>query len=208
MKLNSNNLTIGFYPDRANGTCVDGAGIPAGAIGLKTPSYNFNEVCFNLDELFSQNNDSGWARPSTQYQLQPFQWGIKYTLINRLSFNVDTSYTGVFIESTNTTQQSGPVGAEAGKNSARRVQVFEQRNCADIGTQWETTCQTRKGGQCHRANSTFKSFRIGRAYPLITVEGQCKNFQLFAVPNAASIGASLSWAVAGLAVVAAVWGGF
>jgi hypothetical protein len=205
----STNLTIGFY--EANYACADGAGAPAGAIRLITESYTKIPVCYNIDEIFASSNGSDWTRPPTNVvDLPAYQYGVNWTLSNNdLLFRKDGNYSGVFIESTRSfklpSDQTGP-----GKPNERRIQIYEERDCSSIvlgqgSTQapfYEISCSTPDGGECHRAKSSFKSFRFTPA-DAFDQPGQCKAY--YQPNSAASISAKTSMLIAGLTSIAAIW---
>jgi hypothetical protein len=174
--------------------------LPASSISLTTPSYNVDKVCFNIDDLFSQGNNSGWKHEPNNINIPPQYWGVNYTLTNRELYQRGFNYTGVWIKSTNITDK----GAGAGQNSGRAVRVYEGRDCDDTKLYYQLTCQTQVGGQCRSAQKSFQSFSLDDAYPFIQATGKCESFAAF--NNAASSlygGASL--AVAGMTVLAALW---
>jgi hypothetical protein len=207
-KTSSNNLTIGFYA--ANDTCADGTGAPAAAVLLSSFSYTSVPVCYNVDEIFASGNDSGWTRPPNNIASLPaYQDGVNWTLSNRELYRQGRDYTGVFIQST-VSSKLGPDAVGQGKPNERRIQIYEERDCSAVvlgqgstkAPYYEISCSTQNGGECHRAISSFKSFRFTPADEF-TSDGQCKAYYQ---PNSvASASAKASLVVAGLASVAAIW---
>jgi hypothetical protein len=167
---------------------------------LTTPSYNIDKTCFNIDELFSQGNDSGWKHVYQGVDIPPQYWGVNYTLANRELYQPGFNYTGVWIRSTNITDK----GPGAGQNSGRMVRVYEGRDCVDTSTYYRLTCQTQDGGQCRSTQGSFKSFSLDDAYPFIQAQGKCDSFAVFN-NTAASLSGRASFAVAGMTILVALW---
>jgi hypothetical protein len=182
---------------------VNGAGQPESSISLKTPSYNVDRVCFNLDQLFTQGNDSGWKHEYNGVDIPPQFWGVNYTLENRQLYSSSRNYSGVWIQSTNIT------GIGSGLNSGRAVRVFEGRDCLTTGPYYSLSCQTPGQGQCFSTARTFRSFALDDAYPYIRAnDGKCESFAPYSLNAATTISGKASLAATALVITAALWMSF
>jgi hypothetical protein len=191
-------LTIAFFG--ANGNCANGGGQPASSISFTTPSYNVDNICFNIDELFTQGNNTGRKSGSPSNDLPPPFSGVNYTLAGRELYQSNMNYTGVWIKSTNIT------GVGEGMNGGRVVTVFEGRNCLDVKPFFSLSCQTAEGGRCQNAPSAFRSFSLDDAYPYIqSSNGKCESFAPHSLNAASTLSGRASLLVAGLTITMALW---
>ncbi|KPM45202.1 hypothetical protein AK830_g1309 [Neonectria ditissima] len=177
------NLTIAFFANDQQGSC-DSNDTSDGLV-LTTSSIPTGYTCFNLTDIFSQSNDTGFQNAtSTVYDrngeiIQPN--GIDWLLQNRDSFDSKTNYSRVWYEQVNRT---GDV--EAGEEASWVFYIYAFPDCQQIADgdnvdqddyPWfETSCQTDNGGQCQMVPYSIKSFAINSAADYNNRHGQCEEW--------------------------------
>jgi hypothetical protein len=162
-----------------------------------------DRVCFNIDQLFTQGNDSGWKHEYSSVDIAPQSWGVNYTLANRHLYSPNTNYSGIWVRSTNVT------GVGNGLNGGRVVRVFEGRNCDTTEPYYTLSCQTSENGMCHSTPRAFRSFALDDAYSYIRANGgKCESFAPYNLNAASTLSGKASLAATALALSAAFWMSF
>jgi hypothetical protein len=169
------NFTVSFFPTPEEAICKQGN--IANAISLTTSTIPTGYVCFNLTDLFTQPSDNGSQDVSKIPDDAPTQ-GADYLLSNRASYNANTNYTNVWYQQVN---QTGDIKPDADGTWVLYIYAFE--NCiqnrddafAPKDFPWfETSCQTKDGGECQQVPQPVKSFAIGPAAKYNVGHGQCE----------------------------------
>ncbi|KFZ13716.1 hypothetical protein V501_03558 [Pseudogymnoascus sp. VKM F-4519 (FW-2642)] len=174
------NITVSFFPTSEKATCKQDN--IANAVSLTTSSIPTGYVCFNLTDLFTQPSDTGsqivWKIPDDA----PTQ-GVDYLLSNRASYNTDTNYTNVWYQQVN---QTGDIKPDADGTWVLYLYAFA--DCIQNGGDafdlndfpwFETSCQTKDGGECQQLPQPVKSFAIGPAAKYNAGHGQCEVWAKF-----------------------------
>ncbi|THW90557.1 hypothetical protein D6D15_04483 [Aureobasidium pullulans] len=162
----------------------------------------YYSVCFNLDELFTENNNTGIVQQSEILQSRPtnFSWSAS----GNENYNLLANYSQVWYQQTNIT---GKIGA--GQDAARQLSVYSGRDCHSInGSELRTlepwigwTCQSEAGGQCDTVPISIKSFLIADASSINNGYPKCWDD---AVMGGASRARVASLWIVGVVLVAAV----
>ena len=171
---------MAFFPSIEGATCSQS---PINdAISLTTSSLPTGYTCFNLSDLFNQSLDTGsqglWHHSSTS---NTTSLGINYTLHNRDTFNPSTNYTNVWYQQVNLTGEIKP--GEAGRWV---FYTYSFEDCEQVGGDdflpvkdypwFETSCQTKEGGQCQELPQPVKSFAIGPSVGYDAGHGGCEEW--------------------------------
>ncbi|OIW34868.1 hypothetical protein CONLIGDRAFT_28360 [Coniochaeta ligniaria NRRL 30616] len=158
------NITVAFFPDSEEATCNQND--IANAASLTTRTIPTSWICFNLTDLFSQPSDTGSKNGSQYAQPKPYH-GVDYLLSNRDSYKADANYTNVWHQQVNITGNTEP-----GTDGAWVLYTYAFADCLPYGgddfeqDEWpffETSCQTKREGECRQLPKGVKSFAIGPA---------------------------------------------
>ncbi|KFY84697.1 hypothetical protein V500_09098 [Pseudogymnoascus sp. VKM F-4518 (FW-2643)] len=196
------NITVAFFPNSEEETCKQDS--IANAASLTTSTIPTGFVCFNLTDLFTQTSDNGsqgvWKIPDdTSSQ------GVDYLLSNRGSYNANTNYTNVWYQQLNQTD------IKPGEDGTWVLYTYAFADCLQNGGDafdpkdfpwFETSCQTKDGGECQQLPQPVKSFAIGPAASYNAGHGKC---EVWAKLGGAS---TLNRRTSALLVVAATMGAF
>lgn len=164
-------MTIAFFTNDQGESCQ--AKDTSKGIILTTSSIPTELICFNLTDIFSQSNDTGF-----QEALQPLEdksTGVNWLLQNRDEFDSKANYSQIRYELLNKTTED-----ESGEVSAWSLYVYAFSNCqqivdgdnvdADDFPWFESTCQTKEGGECQGVPYPIRSFAIVSA----NKKGECE----------------------------------
>ncbi|KAK0099521.1 hypothetical protein ONS95_000250 [Cadophora gregata] len=172
------NLTVAFFPSVEGRTCSQS---PINeAISLTTYSIPNGYVCFNLSDIFTRTSDSGsqglWRGPTDSVDQL-----VNYTLHNREDYNPTTNYTNVWYEQVNQTGEIKP-----GESGRWVFYTYAFEDCEQVGGDafmpeknypwFETSCQTKDGGQCQELKQPVKSFAIGPSAGYDANHGGCEEW--------------------------------
>lgn len=156
-----------FHTDEA--TC-NGSGVT-----LTTASAPDAYTCFNLTDLFSQSNDTGYqlGQAASSYW-NPADYGlslgVNYTLSNLGAYVPGGNYSRVTVKQVNLTSDE----AEEGKQAGRSFQTYSLPDCEQLSRanggddpiEWNPwyrqSCQTADEGECHTVPHTIQSFAIAK----------------------------------------------
>ncbi|OBT63562.1 hypothetical protein VE03_07043 [Pseudogymnoascus sp. 23342-1-I1] len=174
-KQGNGNITVAFFPNSEEATCKKDN--IANAASLTTDTIPTGFVCFNLTDLFTQPSDNGsqgvWKIPDDMTSQ-----GVDYLLSNRGSYSADTNYTNVWYQQVN---QTGDIKNEAAGTWVLYTYAFA--DCVQNGGDaynpedfpwFETSCQTKDGGECQQLPQPVKSFAIGPAAAYNAGHGKCE----------------------------------
>ncbi|KAM5350094.1 hypothetical protein ACJ41O_006599 [Fusarium nematophilum] len=177
----SGNITVAFFADDQQDSCDSND--TSDALILTTSSIPTEYTCFNLTDIFSQSDDTGFQNATSPVYDQDGDLippnGIDWLLQNRDSFDSKTNYSRVWYEQVNRT---GDI--EAGEEAPWVFYVYAFPDCQQIVDgdnvdedqyPWfETSCQTDDGGQCQTLPYSIKSFAINSASDYNDKHGQCE----------------------------------
>ncbi|KAG9524356.1 hypothetical protein KCV07_g1882, partial [Aureobasidium melanogenum] len=179
------NLTVTFS-DHESGTCANttqGQGIT-----FSTYMVPYTSVCFNLDDLFAENNHSGVIQQGLALQSQPtnFSW----SAFGNENYDSQANYSQLWYQQENVT---GKIGA--GQDAARQLSVYSGRNCHSInGSEPRTlepwfgwTCQSEVGGQCDQVPISIQSFLIADASSINSGYPKCWDAALMGETSKATV---------------------
>ncbi|KAH7020479.1 hypothetical protein EDB80DRAFT_634000 [Ilyonectria destructans] len=203
------NLTVAFFADDQQASCDSND--TSDALVLTTSSIPTGFTCFNLTDIFSQSNDTGFQNATSPVYdrdgdvIQPN--GIDWLLQNRDSFDSKVNYSRVWYEQVNRTGDF-----EAGEDAPWVFYIYAFPDCQQIvdgdnvdqdDYPWfETSCQTDEGGECQTIPYSIKSFAINSAADYNDQHGQC---EAWAYKGAAARFGTFPITVPALASVAALF---
>lgn len=149
----------------------------------------YYSVCFNLDELFAQNNYSGVIQQSSS-SLQSQPTNFSWAAFGNENYNARANYSQLWYQQENVT---GKIGA--GRDAARQLSVYSGRDCHSInGSEPRSTepwfgwtCQSEAGGQCDQVPISIKSFLIADASSINRGHPKCWDAALMGQASTASI---------------------
>ncbi|KAJ3546616.1 hypothetical protein NM208_g1921 [Fusarium decemcellulare] len=178
------NLTVAFFANEEESSCQ--ANDTSKGLVLTTSSIPTGFTCFNVKDIFSQSNDTGFQN-ATQ-RIYDSNWnllepnGIHWLLRNRDDFDSKANYSRTLYEQVN---ETGEIAAGEAATWVFYIYAFE--DCAQVGGEeyeyedypWvETSCQTKEGGQCQTLPYSIKSFGINSATEYNHAHGQCEIWAL------------------------------
>ncbi|KFY80563.1 hypothetical protein V499_00594 [Pseudogymnoascus sp. VKM F-103] len=174
------NFTVSFFPTPEEAICKQDN--IANAISLTTSSIPTGYVCFNLTDVFTQPSDNGSQDVSKILDDAPTQ-GVDYLLSNRASYNANTNYTNIWYQQVN---QTGDIKPDADGTWVLYIYAFEDciQNRDDAFAPkdfpwFETSCQTKEGGECQQLPQPVKSLAIGPAAKYNAGHGKCEVWAKF-----------------------------
>lgn len=162
---------MAFFANDQEGSCKDSD--TSNALVLTTSSVPRAYTCFNVTDIFSQSNNSGFQNDTSliwDHGPDPVEHhppGIAWLLQNQDAFDSKANYTRVWYEQVN---QTGEI--KAGEDGAWVFYTYAFPDCEQVGGDdfeladypwFETSCQTESGGQCQTVPSPIKSFAIASA---------------------------------------------
>lgn len=171
---------MAFFPNSEEATCKQDN--IANAASLTTGTIPTGFVCFNLKDLFTQPSDNGSQGVWKIADDAPSQ-GVDYLLSNRGSYDADTNYTNVWYQQVNQTGNIKP-----GEDGTWVLYTYAFADCVQNGGDafepkdfpwFETSCQTKDGGECQQLPKPVKSFAIGPATSYNAGHGQCEVWAKF-----------------------------
>ncbi|KAH7348372.1 hypothetical protein BKA65DRAFT_594220 [Rhexocercosporidium sp. MPI-PUGE-AT-0058] len=158
------NITVSFFPG-SESTCPKNS---TAALILTTSSRPSGYTCFNLTDIFTSNSTTGtqglWH--NRNINSSTFR-GVDYFLENRDAFDPAANYSRVWYEQVNETGTIKP-----GTDGAWVFYTYAFLDCQQVGGDkfemkeypwFETSCQTKPGGECRDVMKSVKSFAIGPA---------------------------------------------
>ncbi|KAM0428875.1 hypothetical protein ACHAPT_006675 [Fusarium lateritium] len=179
------NLTVAFFADDEEDSCqADNANKTSKGLVLTTSDLPSAYTCFNLSDIFSQSNDTGFKNATSRVYDLDFNLiepnGVNWLLRNRDNFDSKTNYSRVWYEQVNVTGE-----IEAGKDAPWVFYVYAFDDCIQTGgddypyEEWpwfENSCQTEIGGQCRTVPYSIKSFAIHHSSGYNKVHGGCEEW--------------------------------
>lgn len=172
-------MTVAFFSDKDSTSC-DSADTSK-AILLTTSTIPASFTCFNISDVFSQSNTTGSQNGTTPFsnpdQLdQPNR--IDWLIHNLDNYDSNVNYSRVWYE------QNSEIGkVEEGVDARWVLYVYPFEDCKQTGGDsfdkdkypwFETSCQTKEGGQCRTLPNAIKSFGLNRAEEYNEGHGGCE----------------------------------
>jgi hypothetical protein len=168
IRSSNRNITVAFFSDNDSTSC-DSADTSKALI-LTTSTIPASFTCFNLGDIFSQPNTTGsqnGTAPLQNPELLDHPNRVDW-LVNHLdNYDSDANYSRVWYE------QNSAVGkVEEGVDARWVFYVYAFEDCLQVGGDafdtdkypwFETSCQTKEGGQCRTVPNTIKSFGLNKA---------------------------------------------
>lgn len=173
----------------------------------------FAFTCFNLSDIFSQENFTGlqWGQGVDRLNDSTLERGVNYTLDNLDTYDAGANYSQVWFQQVNLTSEEVGEGESAG----RFFKVYSLPDCATLSTanggddpvEWnpwyEQSCQSASGGNCHLVPHNIQSFSIQQD----TSDSYGQGCQDWVFPGSASQSSRRSsLVVGGVAILVALWG--
>lgn len=173
---------MAFFADDREASCQ--ANDTSQGLVLTTSTLPNSYTCFNLTDIFSQNNDTGFQDSQSQISHPPDERihpnGIHWLLRNRDSFDRQANYSRVWYEQVNQTGE-----AKAGEDAPWVFYIYAFPDCEqtagddveyDQNPWFETSCQTEAGGQCRTVPNPIRSFAIHSAREYNIGHGGCETW--------------------------------
>lgn len=173
---------MSFFAEDQESSC-QASDISQGLV-LTTSSLPSSYTCFNLTDIFSQSNDTGFqngSQPIYDYNgdlLEPN--GVSWQLQNQDVFDSKANYSRVWYEQMN---QTGDI--KAGKDAPWVLYIYAFPDCEQVGGDdfdqddypwFETSCQTEPEGECQEVPYPIKSFAILSAAGYNGNHGGCETW--------------------------------
>lgn len=182
------NITIALFSDTDSPSCNKDDTKPpdtSKALVLTTNSVTLSFTCFNTSDIFSQPNTTGstngttsWVEGTKEDLADHVDWLIK----GLDNFDSTANYSHVWYE-----QNSHLGQVEEGLNARWVLYFYAFENCQQISpvgsksedtpakdNPWfETSCQTKGGGQCRELPKSVKSFALNKADEYNAGHGGC-----------------------------------
>lgn len=159
-------MTVAFFPDGDEASC-QANDTSKGLFFTTDAPPNFSAVCFNVSDLFTQENDTGIAQalmPARDRDgniLNTLSWSLE----NRDLFDPQANYSRVWYRQQNQT-------ITVGEGASFIFQVYAFPDCEQLGGReldedqypwFLTNCQTEDGGKCRTVPYSIQSFGISEA---------------------------------------------
>lgn len=164
-RISSNtNFTVAFFSNEDSTSC-DSADTSKGIV-LTTRTVPASFTCFNVSDVFSQSNITGFANSSTPIYPEDRDHpnGVDWFISNLDNYDSNANYTNMWYE------QNGANGKiEEGVNGRWVLWTYQFEDCQQLGEEpfdysknpwFETSCQTKDGGQCRTVPDSIKSFAL------------------------------------------------
>ncbi|KAK2827826.1 hypothetical protein FQN49_007301 [Arthroderma sp. PD_2] len=171
------NLTVSFFADDQE-ECP--ANDTSQGITLTTSTVPYGYTCFNVTDIFSQPNKTGFQNATQEVHNINQPNGIYWLLQNQENFDPQSNYSSVWYEQVNKTGE-----AVAGREGSWVLFFYPFPNCEQVGGDglnedeypwFETSCQTMPGGQCRTVPHPIKSFAILSAAGYNQVHKPCETW--------------------------------
>ncbi|XWX02406.1 hypothetical protein V2A60_010443 [Cordyceps javanica] len=175
------NLTIALFPDQLGDSC--NANDISGTVSLTTSSVPVVYTCFNVSDIFSQGNSTGFQNSTSNVYdshgeiEQPN--GVAWSLQNQNLYDAKANYSRVWYSQANVSE------IKEGKDAPWVFYTYAFPDCRQLGEghpekgadPWfETSCQTSKDGQCRSTPGPIVSFAINRADSYNKGHGGCETW--------------------------------
>ncbi|OAR01231.1 hypothetical protein LLEC1_00184 [Akanthomyces lecanii] len=202
------NLTIALFADGQGDSC--NANDISNTMTLTTSSVPVSYTCFNVSDIFSQSNSTGFQNATSNVYdsdgdiQQPN--GVAWFLQNEGLYDAIANYSRVWYSQANMSE------IKEGKDAPWVFYTYAFANCRQLGEghpkegadPWfETSCQTKKDGQCRSTPGRIVSFAINRANSYNRGHGGCETWARLGA--ATRFGQRIGATVLGVASVAVVW---
>lgn len=175
-------MTVAFFNDKDSASC-DSADTSKALI-LTTATIPASYTCFNFSDIFSQSNTTGSSNGSTHFfnpdQLQ-YPNRVDWLISQLDNYDSKANYSRVWYE------QNSEVGnVDEGEEARWVLYLYAFDDCKQLGPGddyevddypwYETSCQTKEGGQCRTVPNTIKSFALNRADKYNKGHGGCETW--------------------------------
>ncbi|EEU42393.1 uncharacterized protein NECHADRAFT_79920 [Fusarium vanettenii 77-13-4] len=184
--IGNGNITVAFFADNEEDACqADNANKTTTGLVLTTSDLPSAYTCFNLSDIFSQSNNTGfmnatWKVYDSDYDLREPN-GVHWLLRNQDNFDSKANYSRVWYEQVN---QTGEI--KAGEDAPWVFYIYAFEDCEqmlagsdDPYEKWpwfENSCQTEIGGECRTVPYSIKSFAIHQSLAYNIGHGGCEEW--------------------------------
>lgn len=188
---------MAFFADSKKAPCQ--ANDTSQGLVLTTSTIPSSFTCFNLTDIFSQTNDTGFRNATQRFYNVPQPNGIDWLLRNRDAYDANSNYSHVWYEQVNIAEKAGE-----GKEALLVFGIYAFPNCRQTGGAgfdpeqypwFETSCQTKYGGQCRTVPYPIRSFGIWSSKQYDLNHGGCETWARMGAAAGLGHGA-LGWAAA------------
>lgn len=169
MFSSNRNLTIAFFQPDQRDAC--NALDISSAISLSTATEPLGYTCFNLSDIFSQPNKTGFQNSEnsrqTVYDGRDDPIGVAWTLSNLDNYDDQANYSNIWYH------QQAITDPEEGEPSRWVLYTYAFEDCVQVvaGVEdsseypwFEVSCQTGPDGECHTTPRPIRSFAIFRSW--------------------------------------------
>ena len=194
---------MSFFADSKKAPCE--ANDTSQGLVLTTATIPASFTCFNLSDIFSQTNDTGFQNDTQHIYNVPQPNGISWLLQNRDAYDAAANYSHVWYDQVNISGKTGE-----GKEAQWVFAVYAFPDCRQVGGKghdqnqypwFETSCQTKSGGQCRTVPYPIRSFGIWSSLQYNLNHGGCQTWARMGA--AAGFGQdAFRWAVVSVCVIA------
>ncbi|CAG9948333.1 unnamed protein product [Clonostachys rosea f. rosea IK726] len=175
----SGNLTVAFFSNELGGSCDINA--TTNRLALTTQTIPNSYTCFNVSDIFSQSNTTGFTNATQHVYNTDEPNGIFWRLESEGSYDSQTNYSRVWYE------QYAPGNIQVGENASWVVYFYAFPDCKqldpekedadpDLNPWFEDSCQTEPGGQCRTTPYSIRSFAINSAEDYNKGHGGCETW--------------------------------
>jgi hypothetical protein len=203
-------MTVAFSSDKDSTSCDSpDTSDTSKALILTTSTIPASFTCFNISDIFSQSNTTGSRNGSTLFSnSEPLDHPnrVDWLVSHPDNYDSNANYSRVWYE------QNSEIGkVEDGVDARWVFYVYAFEDCKQVGGDgfdmnkypwFETSCQTKEGGQCRTVPNAIKSFGLNRAEDYNKGHGGCETW---AYMGAATRLEGLSMGLVGTAVCATVF---
>ncbi|KAJ4328365.1 hypothetical protein N0V84_001236 [Fusarium piperis] len=183
--MGNGNITVAFFADNEEDSCqANDANKTTKGLVLTTSDLPSAYTCFNLSDIFSQSNDTGFMNATSRVYDLDYELldpnGVHWLLRNRDNFDSNANYSRVWYEQVN---QTGEI--KAGEDSPWVFYVYAFEDCQQTGGNddpyeawpwFENSCQTEIGGECRTVPYSIKSFAIHQSLAYNIRHGGCEEW--------------------------------
>lgn len=165
-------MTVAFFKDGDSASC--NRADTSKALILTTDTVPASRTCFNIADIFSQSNTTGFQHGYDSISILNstyFPNGIYWLIKNLENYDPNANYTHVWFE-----QNDFLGNVREGTDGERALYISTYEGCIDkVGDDYpfiKASCRTKAGGQCREVSKPIKSFAFA---PTENFEGNQEN---------------------------------
>ncbi|KAF1965687.1 hypothetical protein BU23DRAFT_438861, partial [Bimuria novae-zelandiae CBS 107.79] len=167
-------ITVAFFP--SSSSCDPNN--TSSALTLTTSTIPAPFTCFDVSSLFSSSNTTGFSPGDTPFSNPdelPTPNGVYWSVDGLDNYDANANYT----------RNSSTGKVEVGKDAHWVFYMYAFEDCMQLGGDdfdmkdypwFETSCQTKEGGQCREVPRTIKSLALNTAERYDVRHGGCETW--------------------------------